>query len=169
MEAEYRKYQDIINIAGTGTIIFSVWSVFKGLALFILSRAAFRKAFGLAADGVVSPAEYAGVAVALALDLILRLQVGRGARLEARGRRAGNFYVIVAGVMALLYVPSVLFRAYGLPKAGTGLIDELIMLVIDATSMVILFWLLFSVRKVRKLRRILGKETGSLAEEKDAA
>ena len=155
MEAALRRYQDSLVIIGTGVIILGLWSVIK-MVLLILT------------GGQFIPEEYAGpdrkaeriifivfIAIFLAIDLGLRLYIGRSAQAEGHGRRRPFAYAVVAGLLALASVGEILFilsNTSSVLEAGDP-VDLAVSILIEATNAVTLVELVISAVRVRQLSR----------------
>ena len=116
-----RRCRSNLRILGSGVIVYTLWELLKPLLIGLL----------IPETDIATAAEYtalpysAGEAVAVLfslivvflLDVILRFRIGRAARAEAAGRRAGSAYVVLAFLLFGLLLPVLWHTAY---DASTG-------------------------------------------------
>lgn len=161
LEILLRRNLDTIFIVGTGTILMAVWGIAKLIALAVLSEAGIESVVGPFPDDGAPALYYRFFGFFILLDFLLRIVIGRRARAEGRGKKQGSLYIVLAGFLCLNYLMSVVGRAVNLYFERSDIEDTLIMIVIDATSMVILAELIVSAVRIRKLTRQMEEHTGS--------
>lgn len=157
MEIELRRRRSELLTLGYGIIAFGLWSVLKTYLYTwvdpIFNEVEVQEQYKTAATILA----YVMITIILALDFGLRLYVGMSARAEGMGKKKGRGYIIVAGLMLL--VSAVLWIAslgYVQSRAESeSLMDYVISMVVDLTSIAILARLIYNAVKVRQLRRQL--------------
>ena len=156
METELRRTQISIHTLGTGIILFGAWSLLRALLYLWTSQ-------GLELDGEFTAAglvfvkvlSYFMIGLVLLGDLWLRVYIGRCAAEEARRDVRKKTYLVLSAVILLINVAATVFSLYAL---FTDFSDEqptlynVISLLLDLFSTVILAELLVTVRRIRKLR-----------------
>lgn len=157
METELRRRRSELLTLGFGIISFGVWSVLKTY-LYTWVDPIFTE-IDVAEEYKTAAAilAYVMITVILAMDLGLRLYVGMSARAEGLGKKKGRAYIVVASVMLVISI--VLWLAslgYVQSKAENDtLMDYIVSMVVDLTSIAILARLVYNAVKVRQLRRQL--------------
>ena len=154
MEIELRKNLDIIYIVGTGTMFFSVWGLFKGIAINILSYAGVETLEGIRPGSLPPRIVISLLGINLVVEFLLRVIIGCCSRLEGRGENAGSFYVFLTGVLAVMYVGKTFSRIMVF-SLQHDVIDQIVLLFIDITSLVLLVELLVAVYRARRLAAII--------------
>lgn len=157
MEIELRRRRSELLTLGYGIIAFGLWSVLKTYLYTwvdpIFNEVEVQEQYKTAATILA----YVMITIILALDFGLRLYVGMSARAEGMGKKKGRGYIIVAGLMLL--ASAVLWLAslgYVQNRAESeSLMDYVISMVVDLTSIAILARLIYNAVKVRQLRRQL--------------
>ena len=127
METELRRKQISLYTLGTGIILFGAWSVVKALL------------------------------IVQAKPIGLRLYIGLSARAEGTGGKKKYFYLHLSVVIFLINILAFLFSLYSLLTNRVGdydTLDYIVTLLVDLTSNFLLARLIFTVRRVRKLRKL---------------
>ena len=143
-------------ISGLGVILFGVWSIVK-IILTVVYRPDLITGSSDAADAA-SPAVAVLVLFIFFLvpDLLLRMYVGLSARAEARGRKKGYGYVVVAWIMAAVLVAIIIFGTVAFIQSGTvdpgTIVDEAVVWLVDITSASALVEVAVSAMRVKKLQ-----------------
>ena len=157
METELRRRRSELLTLGYGIIAFGLWSVLKTyLYTWVdpIIREADVTAENRTAAAIVA---YIMITMVLAVDFGLRLYVGMSARAEGMGKKKGRGYIIVAALMLLISV-LLWFLSLGYIQSraeNDSLMDYIISMVVDLTSIAILARLVYNAVKVRHLRREL--------------
>ena len=170
-----RRYQSVLEVTGRGVIVFGVWSVLKGIMLLTLGAVGVDY-YGLESSGPMSSAEriatYIGILIALAIDLLLRLYLGRSALAESGGKRKSYAYLVVAALFTVTSMTSVAYTAYSgfraVARNGAsavvdaltvvdqpGLLDQFASLVLDFTSGVTTLRMVMAAVRVKRLSKAL--------------
>ena len=92
------------------------------------------------------------------IALLVRLYLGVSARKEGMGEKKGIAYVIVASVILLFYIYSELYTLthLGVPTdALTSMTDRVTGLIVDFTAIVVLWEMVISAIRVKKLTKQL--------------
>ena len=165
-----RKHQDTLVTVGKGIIVFSLWSVAKTIGTMLLNREdlteAFKKLMGFAdakeaaviPDELVYAVVMAVMVIALLIDLLIRLKVGRSAIREGRGIRKSGFYLFLTFLLIISSFMTLLSYVMKSTQTETDLQiaramgEELSFsaFVIELTSFVMMIEMLLSARYVRK-------------------
>ena len=105
-QAQIRRLQDTLTIAGSAVIAFSVWSLAKiGMFLAFADKNMLGWLLGLDKESLTI-AVYVSLIVIALIDVGVRAYVGMSARAEGRGVKKGPFYLAVAAVIAIANVSS---------------------------------------------------------------
>ena len=156
MDKQLRKSQSSLMISGIGVILFGAWTMAKIVLICIYSPQEIVSA-GEAGESVPL------VAVVLLMflfflvpDLLLRIYVGLSACAEARGKKKGYGYIVVALIMSLGLAFVVggslfLFVVSGNWTAAS-FADLIIVSIVDVTSVSALAEVVVSSIRVKKLR-----------------
>jgi hypothetical protein len=161
-ETELRRGQNTLFILGGGVITFGLWSVVKSIMYLMVNPFQYFRSDDVPQEFqlIVMAVVYGIAALLVGLDVGLRIFVGLSARAEARGKKKSRAYIIVAAVMAagnLLLFLGTLLLAATTPDAVTGnLLDTLVSAVVDVTALITLFELVFTARRVQRLRTLLS-------------
>lgn len=154
MEIELRKNLDLIYIVGTGTMLFSVWGLFKGIAINILSYAGIETLEGIKPGSLQPRIVISLVGINLVVEFLLRIIIGCCSRLEGRGEKAGSFYIFLTVVLGVMYVVKVFSRIMAFDPMK-DIIDQVVLCFIDITSLVLLIELVIAVYRARKIAGII--------------
>ena len=157
METELRRRRSELLTLGYGIIAFGLWSVLKTY-LYTWVDPIIREADVTAENRTAAViVAYIMITMVLAVDFGLRLYVGMSARAEGMGKKKGRGYIIVAALMLLISV-LLWFLSLGYIQSraeNDSLMDYIISMVVDLTSIAILARLVYNAVKVRQLRREL--------------
>ena len=157
METELRRRRSELLTLGYGIIAFGLWSVLKTyLYTWVdpIMREADVTVENRTAAAIVA---YIMITMVLAVDFGLRLYVGMSARAEGMGKKKGRGYIVVAALMLLVSV-LLWFASIGYIQnraEDESLMDYIVSMVVDLTSIAILARLVYNAVKVRQLRREL--------------
>ena len=157
METELRRRRSELLTLGYGIIAFGLWSVLKTY-LYTWVDPIIREADVTAENRTAAViVAYIMITMVLAVDFGLRLYVGMSARAEGMGKKKGRGYIVVAALMLLISV-LLWFLSLGYIQSraeNDSLMDYIISMVVDLTSIAILARLVYNAVKVRQLRREL--------------
>jgi len=164
-QVEIRKLQNTLVVVGSGTIIFSLWTLIKFIGTFIILRK--ETVAGVIAD---NQAELAGTSdtiifwvlgffmtIFMGVVVLLQIYMGRCAIAEGRGRRKSPLYLLLAVLMILgnLMSAITILRSVGAPSEdiyGALSADTSISaFIIDLTSVIIMSEMVYSAIRVRQL------------------
>lgn len=157
MEIELRRNQNTLVVIGRGIIAFGVYMALRVILSVLLDPTSF-----IGGEVVTDPVlVYIVVGVILLLfigaDMLLRLYVGRHAIREGKGQSAGNLYIVLAVLMALLDLAIIVTDVVTLKDQTSSYLEHAVTLISDGTIMVTTAELAVSAVRVRKLRRALAK------------
>ena len=151
-QAQVRRLQETLAVVGGGVIAFGTWSLVKIALLFALyNEEAVYRLFHIDSGTPFSIAFVVTIFVACS-DLLIRSFVGLSARAEGHGEKKGNFYLFVAGFIAIANVISIVSLAFG-PSVNLSLFDAAVSVAIDATSFATLILMIRSAVRLRQLNR----------------
>ena len=151
-----RKNQNTLVIVGKGVIAFGVWTVVKAVLSAMLMDD-IEKAIQRTETGETVPvlAVYAVFAVILLLLLWLRVSIGRAAIAEGRGRKSRWFYLVLAGLMALVDLAALIGSFVWVKDSYKTVTDLVVTVVVELTSIVTTAELVLSAIRVKRLTRLL--------------
>ncbi len=160
MERELRRNQDLLFCVGSGIITFGFWSLVKGVMSMIFYKdewAELLTATGTTEEemAIAIPLLYIIVTVIICLDVLLRLIVGTSARIEGRGRgkRPQKAYLFFGAILGLLSLASLLTDFMHFEENFNTILDGIITVIIDVTSIVMVVELFVAGMKVRRLSK----------------
>ncbi|MBR3124553.1 MAG: hypothetical protein IKF42_03880 [Mogibacterium sp.] len=160
-----RRSQNTLIVVGTGTILFSVWTVVKTLGTLILlkdeSVAAIRKTVdenGLKiSDQHIFYIVLAIMMIFMLLFLAVRAFIGLSAISEGRGFRRHKGYLVFAVIMIIMSITVAVINFFSAKSQEPLWIlsndTSLSAYIIELTSIVMLVELVFSAIRIRKLRK----------------
>lgn len=168
-QIEIRKSQNTLIVVGSGTVLFSIWTLAKMIGrLFILRD---ETVAGVRAIGGDTLSQYSDsevfvpVAIITLLFLLLilavRLYVGLSALSEGRSLKRHLFYVPAAAIMVILNVAALVASirnpdnsmSYGALSADTTFSG----IIIDLTSIIMLAEMVRAAVRIRRLTGVRGK------------
>jgi len=150
---------------GAGVMLFGAWSGIKALILCLFQQDRLLRMLG--EEAAENPklyllATYIALAIFFAVDLLLRVYVGRAARAEGFGRRKRGYgYIIAAALLALGSFLSMAGSVAFLQDASQyydSWLDVAVSFAVDATSAVVLAEVAIAGIRVKKLTRGGEKE-----------
>jgi len=147
-----RKMQSDLASMGLGVIAFGVWSVIKTVLYVALDTEKYLGSFEGNMAMIVT--FWVLLGGALAIDLALRLHVGRSAIAEGKGAKRRRGYIVLALLMA---AASFAALAAGLFLQGNvgDVENSLVTLIVELTSDVLLLGVGVSAIRVKRLNREL--------------
>lgn len=147
-QAKIRRLQDRLNIAGTGVIAFSVWSLAKiGLFITFVDQDTLRMMFGITGAVLVNTI-FVLVAIMGIVDLCVRVFVGLSARAEGRGERRHPIYLFVAVITAIVNALTLALTVMGASSAAT-IPYVIVSSAIEATAFAALTMVIYSSIRLR--------------------
>lgn len=149
MGAKIRRTQDNLYVLGTSVIVFGMWNLLKFTIYFFVSSDEFKKETG---------DEKFFIAVILLwsmlfISFLLRCFIGFSARAEGKGKRKSVFYLVLAGIIALVYCALIAFETAYFIAEHNNIFTSIVTLIIDVTSLVFLIELMVNSIRIRKLRK----------------
>ena len=160
MEAKFRKLENDLVTIGTGVVILSLWTLFKTF-LYVIVYWNEIKALTDALQPFEAALTLGLVFAAVLIEYVLHSYIGLSARSEGAGKRKRPVYLIVAGVIVVLYFALVLFELLFLFIADYFSLTTLVSIVIDATSFAFLIDMISSSLRLRKLRKQKAEKEAS--------
>ena len=166
-----RRSQNTLIVVGTGTILFSVWTVVKTLSSFVLLKDEVIVSIRNTADEVgfiLSEQQLFYIVLVimlifLILFLAVRTYIGRAAISEGRGVRRRKGYLILATIMIIINTAAVAAN-YLLPESHEYLGEfstnnSLPALIIEVTSLIMMAEMVFAALRLRGARRRISQST----------
>ena len=159
-----RRSQNTLIVVGTGTILFSVWTVVKTLSSFVLLKDEVIASVRNTADDVgfiLSEQQLFYIVLVimlifLILFLAVRIYIGMSAISEGRGLRKSKGYLILVVIVIIINITTVaisLFSAKSQESLGALSKDtSLSSLVIELTSIVMAVEMVFAAVRLRRAR-----------------
>ena len=172
-----RKSQNILIVVGTGTILFSVWTVVKTLGMLFLlkdeSVAYVRKALennGIKiSDQLIFYILLAMMLIAMLIFLAVRTYIGLSAISEGRGYRRRHGYLILAVLMILFNAVAVVINFISVKSEESlwvfGNDTSLSAHINEFTSMAMLVELVFSAIRIRRVRKRVSQNAAQKEQE----
>ena len=157
METELRRRRTNLLTLGAGVIAFGVWSMLKTYLYMIVDPIPMTFDVPEQFQQTALVMAYAMVTAFLLIDLALRLYIGLSARAEGLGSKKGKAYIIVTALMLVVNIAAwiVYLFMYDYRDGYEALMDYVVSLVVDFTSIVILAQLIYNAILVRRLSRQL--------------
>lgn len=154
-QAQIRRLQDTLTIAGSAVIAFSVWSLAKiGMFLAFADKDLLSWLLGLDKESLTI-AVYVSMAVVALVDLGVRVYVGMSARAEGHGMKKSPFYLVVAAIIALANASSLVAIALGASLALSPL-SMIVPIAIEATAIAALVLVVRSSLLLRRTNETAG-------------
>lgn len=159
VEEKLRRYQNTLVIAGTGVIVFGIWSVVKVILAIFLMPPWYEELLKSARENQVDIQMIKWFLVIMpVLSLLLRLYVGGSARAEGLGRRSGRGYLAVGILLSLFALLNLIYDGAVFDLAADDLVDQVAQTLLDLTSLSALLEVIVSGFRVKTLARRLGRE-----------
>ena len=159
MEKELRRRRISLMTLGSGVIAFGVWSILKTFLYFWVDT--FSIDYGQIPPEYWHLADiiaYVLVGGFMAVDLALRLYLGRSAQAAGRGTKRSCAYIVVAVLLLASSAVSlllILFSKDGGRTSNQSVMDYYVSLFVEFTSMSILAELVYTAIRVKKLEKLL--------------
>ena len=160
-----RRSQNTLIVVGTGTILFSVWTVVKTLGTLILLKDQAVAVVRKTADenGIIISDQHlfyivlAVTLIALLLFLAVRTYIGLTAISEGRGLRRRIGYLILAVIMIIFNITAVVMNFVSTTSQDSHAVfsedTSLSAHIIEITSIIMLVELVFSAIRIRIVRK----------------
>lgn len=164
-QIKIRRAQNNLIVVGSGTILFSLWTLFRMVAsLFLLKKEtldSFKELPSVkeqpASDGLIFAVLVAVVLVVVGVVILVRIYVGRAAIAEGRGHKRSSLYLVLAALMIFGCFYSII--SVFVPSAGDAVLggafaqhNSVSSIIIELTSAVMLFEMIVSAHTIRKIR-----------------
>lgn len=178
METELRKHQHTLAVVGTGVIVFGFWDLVKSIVTFTVVNPIMMTLHDeFTMDDEKMYFLYAAIGITIVVlivgaDLLLRWKVGTAARAIAAGTgRVGIWFFVLTSLPVAIDVMEVItsarYMADSIREALTdnpallldvrdALVDSAGTLLVDLTSIILLFELMYAAIMVRKLTQNLA-------------
>ncbi len=153
LEAQLRKYQDIMTAAGRGVFVLGIWSVIKLILTLNLTPSGEEVALQPDTVGgfIVSLVVYS---ILFGIELLYRGYIWRCTEAESKGISKGRKFMFACGLLVFLYVISILGSvALSIYVEGDGWTRTVASIIIDITALSMLIEIMHCVKKVRKIKK----------------
>ena len=172
-----RRSQNTLIVVGSGTILFSIWTVVKTLGSLILLNdeavAAIRKTADeigiILSDQILFYIELAVTLIAMLLFLAVRTYIGLAAISEGRGIRRRMGYLILAVIMIIFNITAVVMNFVSTTSQDSHAVfsedTSLSAHIIEITSIVMLVELVFSAIRIRRVRKRVSQSAAQREQE----
>ena len=159
LERLLRKHQNTLVIVGKGVFAFGLWSVAKVFLSVRLIPEIRNQALLNPDTGELFPElwVYGILAFFSFFILLFRAAVRRGAVAEGLGRRTRLGYVALAVLIAAVDASALIASLLEPEQAYRSVLDGIVSVVVELTSIVTTIELIVSAVRVRKLVRMLGE------------
>lgn len=154
-QAEIRRLQDTLTIAGNGVIAFSVWPLAKiGLFLMLTDEDTLHRLLGIDKASLALTV-YLSLGAILLIDLAVRAFVGLSARAEGQGKRRSPFYLVVAVIAAMANASSLVAIALS-ASSNPSPLSMIVSIAIEATTIIALALVVYSSIRLRHMSQTKG-------------
>ncbi|GEM_PF-871999 len=154
-----RRYSDRLATAGTGVMLFAIWSIVKAIMqVFVRSplQTEIAQSVGENSENMAfMTVFYIALFATIGVEVGVRFFIGRSGRAEGKGKKKGRLYLIVAYILIPLYALGVVFSIFNLSYIENSVVDTIVTLIVDITSLSALIELAFSGTMVKKLKKKL--------------
>lgn len=163
MEKKLRRYRSSLVTNGIGIITFGLWSMIKFIMSMVVQPVEFddpanaemadpiAKIIALIIVGAV-------VVIILAIIFAVHLYIGLSAYKEGINGKKGSFYLVVAGIMALILCLTLIFYFIPQDNADSFTLSNIAAFFIDFTTVIILFDMVYAALMSRRLAKKLESE-----------
>lgn len=152
VEAKIRKLENNLVTIGTGIVILSLWTLFKTILYVIVYWSKVNSILSTLTP--LTAAFVLGlVFAAILIEFVLHSFIGLSARSEGEGKKIHPIYLIITGIILVLYSALILIEFLLLFKVEYFSLTSVVSIVIDATSLAFLIDMIFSSVRLRKLRK----------------
>ena len=168
-----RRAQSTLAIVGTGIIMFGAWVALKVYSIVLLResktleelRSYVPEDADPMSDRLLLFTLLAIITIYVAIELGVRMYIGKSAIAESRGKKKSVMYIVLTFILILLALISVMFDGAGLIQKVIGTesgventtqTDMLTAFIIDLTSLIMMIEMVvcaFRVRKHKKQQR----------------
>lgn len=155
IQRRLKRYSGKLAAAGSGVILFGVWSIVKVVLFNSINKISDISYFleGLEDKKIIAIALYAIVGI----ELIIRLYIGRSARLEAFGKKQTTLYLVVSCIMFITSAVStvcVLLSTLHANDIGSFLIT----IILEGTSSFVYGALIYYSIRTKQMKKYLRVE-----------
>ena len=156
MERNLRKYQNNLYVAGFAVLVLAAWGWLKGvISISVMPVSEFgADELGDNVANIIRILITAIIAVILLVAFLLRLYISRCASAEGKGKKKGYVYIVFAMIIAAVDIYS-LIATWTLLR-GFDIFTSVISSLLDIMSVVVLFDVIYSSIRVKKLTKALA-------------
>lgn len=155
-QVKLRRYQNLLIVSGTGVIIFGLWSVIKGILIFLTQTEYLIGPMNELPKGAIYRIILFGIlAFFMGGIIFFRLFVGLSARSLGFGKKNRWLYLVFAFIMLLIALLSIVHDVRSIID-GEDFLGYLVSLIVDVTSGLTLLEMIvasFMVKRLRKLQK----------------
>ncbi|MBR3245983.1 MAG: hypothetical protein IKF90_25285 [Parasporobacterium sp.] len=165
MERKLYKAQNLLSVSGLAVIAFGCWSIVKTVLTLILFSDLLME--GMDSIPGIDPQTirifmWVIVSVIMLISLAIRCFVGLSARAAGQGKKKSAAYLVFTVILILLSIASLIATVVN--PQDSGILDLLITVLVELTSLLSLFEVLVNGIQVKKLTKELSgaEENGSV-------
>lgn len=163
MEAKLRRYRSSLVTNGIGIITFGLWSLIKFIMSTVVQPVEFDDA---AIQEMADPTLKiialiivgALVVIILAIIFAVHFYIGLSAYKEGINGKKGSFYLVAAGIMALIMCMTMTIYFVPQDNADTFTLSNIAAFFIDLTTVIILVDTIYAALMSRRLAKKLESE-----------
>jgi len=155
---KYRRNKNILNVLGSGVIMFGFWTIIKIIAQVLLGDQYIDREsiMELGIGGTIFVVFV--VAFVFSIDFIMRLYVGLRARRESRGQKVGSGHLVVSVFLILGSLLSIGVVIWNIMDTQGDLDDNIAAIFLELSSLVITLEVFMASVSVKRYRKKLSKE-----------
>lgn len=159
LRAQIRRYKRNLEISGKAMILFGLWSVIKFILIIFMSSEAMEDLLGDVlelTDGALMLL-WAAMSFIMTLVIAFNYYLGMSAVRYARGEKKSRFFLVITTLDLVGTVCSL--PLYFMAPEGSGNLDTgIASFILDVTTSLILFDILYCIFRVKKLEKKAGRE-----------
>ena len=148
-DVRFRKDRSILNIAGTGVMLFGLWSIIKTYTYFFEDPEEMFEGIAELAEAGTQEIIMLSVMISLILsfDLLIRFYVGMKSRAESKGKKAGSLYLLVTGFLTIASIGFLFLEIISILDDPN--INSFAEIIVELTSLVIQTELIISAIRIK--------------------
>ncbi len=157
MKSKIRKLESTMSISGLALIFLAAWSVIKNLLVLIGGENDASTFFTTLSSGSIFDKMFLTLTLIVwAVQIAISIYIGISVRKAARGEKNGVLYLVVAFILATIYLVTFFLIILGLViEFDVGLlIDVIIVSIVDGSVLFVLCEIIISAIRLKKLKKM---------------
>ncbi|MCR5627792.1 MAG: hypothetical protein K6F99_10770 [Lachnospiraceae bacterium] len=151
-QEKLRKYGSIVNDLSLGVLLFGVWSMIKSVALVFLRPEYVIEGYERETTSFMTFFISAwAVAIVFSVPLLIRLHIYMTSRKEVLYGKKKNSHIFLSIFMIIMDLYSIYVAFVSFDDPEFEIFDSISSVFVDLSSVMILFLLVFTLFKIRKL------------------